>query len=212
MSEWQVIGQVPIDTGRLALVDPMNAEDVSAREMVDPGTLNYEVVTNEQGVGVAVYVSTGLGDGLYSVEARFREGGGSHADRRGPDQVPAASSCRLRVAAMKRACIGHGRVDCPRCGRPAWRTKPPANRYAYGGDWPERRLRVLERDGYACQLRYADICVGRASQVDHIVQPEAGGTNALENLRAVCRRCHARRTGRQGALAKQRAAQRRNPR
>ena len=95
---------------------------------------------------------------------------------------------------MRRVCIGHGRVDCPRCGRPAWRQKPPANRYAYGGDWPERRRRVLERDGYACQLRYADICVGRASQVDHIVQPEAGGTNDLANLRAVCVRCHARRT------------------
>jgi hypothetical protein len=54
----------------------MNAEDVSAREMVDPGTLNYEVVTNEHGVGVAVYVSTGLGDGLYPVEARFEEAEG----------------------------------------------------------------------------------------------------------------------------------------
>jgi 5-methylcytosine-specific restriction enzyme A len=105
-----------------------------------------------------------------------------------------------------------GSSRCRVHGRKAWATKPPANRYAYGGDWPERRVRVLERDGYACQLRYADICVGRASQVDHIVQPEAGGTNALENLRAVCRRCHARRTGRQGAFAKQRAAQRRNPR
>ena len=97
--------------------------------------------------------------------------------------------------------------DCPRCRRKAWTKKPPANAYAYGGGWGELRLRVLKRDGYQCQLRYADICLGKASQVDHIVQPEAGGTNALENLRAVCRRCHARRTGRQGALAKQRAAQ-----
>jgi hypothetical protein len=37
MSEWQVIGQVPIDTGRLALVDPMNADDVWNREMDEPG-------------------------------------------------------------------------------------------------------------------------------------------------------------------------------
>jgi 5-methylcytosine-specific restriction protein A len=68
---------------------------------------------------------------------------------------------------------------------------------------------VLERDGYRCRIRFPDICIEQASQVDHIVQPEAGGTDALENLRAVCRPCHARRTGRQGALAKQRAAQRR---
>jgi 5-methylcytosine-specific restriction endonuclease McrA len=48
------------------------------------------------------------------------------------------------------------------------------------------RKQVLVRDGYLCQLRYADICIGRASQVDHIVQPEAGGGNDLPNLRAVC--------------------------
>jgi 5-methylcytosine-specific restriction endonuclease McrA len=108
-----------------------------------------------------------------------------------------------------RACIGHGAVDCPRCGRgKAWAKKPPANAYAYKGDWSERRLRVLERDGYACQLRYPG-CLGRGSQVDHIVQPEAGGTDSLENLRAVCRKCHARLTGRQGALAKQAADRRR---
>jgi 5-methylcytosine-specific restriction enzyme A len=101
---------------------------------------------------------------------------------------------------------------CAQCRGKSWSNPPPANLYAYGSDWQAVRKKVLERDGYQCQLRYADICVGRASQVDHIVQPEAGGTNALENLRAVCRRCHARRTGRQGALAKQRAAQRRNPR
>jgi 5-methylcytosine-specific restriction protein A len=107
---------------------------------------------------------------------------------------------------MKRACIGHGRVNCSRCARPAWRTKPPANRYAYSGGWKERRLRVLERDGYVCQLRFPG-CLGNASQVDHIVQPEAGGDDSLENLRAVCRKCHATRTGRQGALAQQRKRQ-----
>jgi hypothetical protein len=77
MSDWQVIGEVPIDTGRLALVDPMNADDVSRHEMDEPGLMNYEVVTNENGAGVAVYVSTGLGDGIYPVEARFEQAEGS---------------------------------------------------------------------------------------------------------------------------------------
>ena len=110
-----------------------------------------------------------------------------------------------------KACVC-GVVDCQRhgYGRSGWaRHRPPANAYAYSGDWPHRVRKVLERDGYECQLRYADICVGRASQCDHIVQPEAGGTNDLANLRAVCKRCHARRTGQQGALAKQQAAARR---
>jgi 5-methylcytosine-specific restriction protein A len=101
---------------------------------------------------------------------------------------------------------------CLECRGRSWSRPPPANLYAYGGSWQVIRKKVLERDGYQCQLRYADICVGRASECDHIVQPEAGGSNDLANLRAVCVRCHARRTGRQGALAKQRAAERRNPR
>ena len=97
---------------------------------------------------------------------------------------------------------------CSQCRGRSWSNPPPANSYAYGDGWQVIRKRVLERDGYQCQLRYADICIGRASQVDHIVQPEAGGGSDLANLRAVCVRCHARRTGRQGALAKQRRAAR----
>jgi 5-methylcytosine-specific restriction protein A len=103
-----------------------------------------------------------------------------------------------------------GAADCQHGRRSGWATHPPpANAYAYGSGWQARAKRVLERDGYQCQLRFPVICIGKATQVDHIVQPEAGGTNDLENLRAVCRPCHARRTGQQGALAKQRNAQRR---
>ena len=29
MSEWQRIGEVPVDSGRLVLVDPMNTDDVA---------------------------------------------------------------------------------------------------------------------------------------------------------------------------------------
>ena len=121
---------------------------------------------------------------------------------------------------MRRSCIGGpgrcsgdalpGTSRCRAHTRSGWAThRPPANAYAYGGDWPRRVRQVLARDGYRCQLGFADICLGRASQVDHIDQPEASGTNDLANLRAVCRRCHARRTGQRGALAKQRAAAKR---
>jgi len=72
-TEWQRIGEVPVDTGRLALVDPMNYDDVSHREdeLVrslededpDSAFMTYELVTNHHGVAVALVFSTGLGDG-----------------------------------------------------------------------------------------------------------------------------------------------------
>jgi 5-methylcytosine-specific restriction protein A len=101
-----------------------------------------------------------------------------------------------------------GKSRCREHSRPGWRQRPPANRYAYGSGRAKTARQVLERDGFRCQLRYPDICIGRASQADHIVQPAAGGRNDLANLRAVCRPCHARRSGRQGAVAKRRAAER----
>lgn len=97
---------------------------------------------------------------------------------------------------------------CDECRGKAWSRPPPANLYAYRSRWASTRKQVLERDAHQCQLRYPGICIGTAREVDHIIQPAAGGTEELENLRAVCRPCHARRTGRQGALAKQRRARR----
>ena len=90
-TEWQRIGDVPVDTGRLVLVDPMNLDDVSHHEdevqhrlddedddeHPDPALMNYEPLTNEHGVAVALLASTGLGDGLYPVEARFEEAEGA---------------------------------------------------------------------------------------------------------------------------------------
>ena len=90
-SEWQRIGEVPVDTGRLVLVDPMNVDDVGRHEdelaaryeeMEEteasvPPVMTYELVTNENRVAVALVLHTGLGDGLYPVEARFEEAEGS---------------------------------------------------------------------------------------------------------------------------------------
>jgi hypothetical protein len=69
--EWQQIGEVPVDMGLLVLVDPQHVNDVLQHEM--DTVMNYELVTNEHGVAVALVVSTGLGDGVYPVEARFEE-------------------------------------------------------------------------------------------------------------------------------------------
>jgi hypothetical protein len=86
-TEWQRISEVPVDTGRLVLVDPMNVDDVSHHEDEvhrrfededeHSASMTYELLTNEHDVAVALVLSTGLGDGVYPVEARFEEAEGT---------------------------------------------------------------------------------------------------------------------------------------
>ena len=87
-------------------------------------------------------------------------------------------------------------------GRPAWGRSKRSNRY--GSAWQHLRKQILERDGHQCQLRLPDVCTGRASQVDHIISVADGGSDEPGNLRSVCRKCHARRTARQGLEARRR--------
>lgn len=78
-------------------------------------------------------------------------------------------------------------------------------------DWPLLRIRVLRRDGYRCQARDSTgaVCGEHANQVDHIVP---GPDHSLDNLQALCRWHHARKSSREGAAArKPRASRRREP-
>ena len=51
---------------------------------------------------------------------------------------------------------------------------------------------MLARDSRRCQIRLAG-CTIDATEVDHIVPRIAGGTDAMDNLRSVCKFCHKRR-------------------
>ena len=61
-TEWQRIGEIPVDTARLVLVDPMNLVDVARHEdevqrrLEDEhsDSMTYELVTNERGIAVAL--------------------------------------------------------------------------------------------------------------------------------------------------------------
>ena len=48
--------------------------------------------------------------------------------------------------------------------------------------WRKTRARVLERDGWRCQ-----VCGELAQEVDHLIPVADGGPDVLSNLRAVCR-------------------------
>jgi len=55
--------------------------------------------------------------------------------------------------------------------------------------WREIRSYVLARDRWKCQIQGND-CTKRATEVDHIIRREDGGTDGTENLRAACGKCN----------------------
>lgn len=88
-----------------------------------------------------------------------------------------------------------------------WKTvaKVSADERGYDWAWRKRRKRILERDKYLCQVCLALGIVTPATQVDHIVNKAAGGTDDDDNLQSICDPCHAPKT-RAEALAARRAA------
>lgn len=59
------------------------------------------------------------------------------------------------------------------------------NRWA----WSRRRKDVMRRDGYRCRIG-GPSCLIFAEEVDHIIPRIAGGSDHMDNLRAVCKPCH----------------------
>jgi len=48
---------------------------------------------------------------------------------------------------------------------------------------------VFQRDGYRCQIRLEG-CLGTATEIDHIIRKEWGGSDQMDNLRAACKWCN----------------------
>ena len=56
--------------------------------------------------------------------------------------------------------------------------------------WPKLRARVLRRAGNVCEVCHARPAV----DVDHVLAVALGGTDAEDNLRALCGWCHRKKT------------------
>ncbi|QFG04480.1 HNH endonuclease [Mycobacterium phage Jeeves] len=82
-------------------------------------------------------------------------------------------------------------------------------RYDLPPDWETIRLSVLRDADWICELRTEDVCLGTASEVDHI---NRGNDHSRSNLRAVCHRCHAKKSSAEGnARRRELRAQRKRP-
>jgi 5-methylcytosine-specific restriction endonuclease McrA len=68
-------------------------------------------------------------------------------------------------------------------------------------------MTALQDAGFVCELRYEGVCLGTASEVDHI---ERGDDHSRSNLRAVCFRCHAKKSSAEGVARKRELRELRN--
>ena len=102
---------------------------------------------------------------------------------RAPRQCPAAD-CDELIYGERRYCPTHAQ---------AWAgPRTASSRASDNSAWRKLRLKILARDGYQCQIRYAGICTGRATTVDKIIPAARRPDLALDqtNLRAACRPCN----------------------
>lgn len=61
--------------------------------------------------------------------------------------------------------------------------------------WRKLRLSTLFRDRYLCQCDECQRGIPLvANQVDHIIPVSKGGSNELDNLRAINSECHKKKT------------------
>lgn len=88
-----------------------------------------------------------------------------------------------------------------------WETS--RRRYRLPANWADIRRPVLIEAGYVCELRYPGVCRGTATEVDHI---KRGDDHSRANLRAVCWKCHAKKSSAEGnARKRELRAQRKRP-
>lgn len=71
----------------------------------------------------------------------------------------------------------------------AW-AKTSRHERGYGREWDKLRKRILTRDKHLCQECKRNGRIATGNHVDHIVPKAKGGTDAEDNLRAICKPCH----------------------
>ena len=90
-------------------------------------------------------------------------------------------------------------VKTPEGGGWDARYRGTAQERGYGAEWQKLRKQVMARDQWRCQCEdcRSEGRITVAHECDHIVPKSQGGTDALSNLQAINRECHARKTQRE---------------
>jgi hypothetical protein len=76
---WQTIGEVCVDSGSVIIGDPCNADDACTLwfRLIEDGVTDLNAMMRKdiraQQVENAVIAQSGLGDGVYKVEARYED-------------------------------------------------------------------------------------------------------------------------------------------
>lgn len=81
-----------------------------------------------------------------------------------------------------------------RPGTFADRSRGTRHQRGYGASWDRARERILTRDGGLCQPCLHRGLVTVAREVDHVVPKARGGSDADDNLQAICVACHRAKT------------------
>jgi 5-methylcytosine-specific restriction protein A len=87
----------------------------------------------------------------------------------------------------------------PKCAEHTEQWKGPrtaSSRVTGQRQWKVLARKILQRDGYQCQIRTEGICTGHATQVDKVV-PAARDVKLAyvpSNLRAACAPCNAHKS------------------
>lgn len=94
-----------------------------------------------------------------------------------------------------------GFCDIHASKRSNWNKRPQRSgsttERGYGHAWRLLREKVLQRDNYLCVMCLASDRVVEATDVDHIVGKENGGSDDLNNLQSLCSPCHNEKTAKE---------------
>ena len=111
-----------------------------------------------------------------------------------PPRTPKPCSypnCRA-LTASARYCEQHKNT-----GWEAHQQGKTASERGYGYSWQKLRMSALKRDKFLCQECRRNGKAIAANDVDHKLAKAHGGSDSMDNLESLCRKCHRAKTARE---------------